>query len=270
MTGFYSQIEELHLENNSFLEIPYVDSGENNAYSLAEMTAITAQGQMEAITREEVAMAVIDCLCGSTKYDLITAMDMASLKSTFAGAVQRSAILEKLKCLQIENNTLSIATNNLGPTVTKHLYELFFILDACDFNLKNIVSFSINELHSQIDRLLIKNEVIVNQILSLGLPLLQEGNILTVGEKINYPKNIRNHSVNPEKIDYWANIGWVDLRKKQIQYWVSLLKIMYLELDVSCNKLVNVERNLQNLNGLENLGEVLAYLYSLSGGNRKK
>jgi hypothetical protein len=259
-----------HTEVNNFLEIPFADSGENDAYSLAEMTAITAQGQMEAITREEVAMAVVGCLTGSNRYDLISSMDMASLTSTFAGAVQRNIILEQLKAFQSEHNTPSIATNNLGPSVTKHLFELYFVLEAGGFNLKKIVSLSIEELQNIIEQLLLDKKDIVNQILSLGLPILQHDNVFIYGDRIIYPKNIEEQTITLEKIDYWANVGWIDLRVKQVQYWLNLIKRMHTELSNTKNKLVNVERNLQKLNGIDNLGEVLAYLYSMSGGNRKK
>jgi len=266
----FPDCKDINPETIDYLEIPFADSGENDAYSLAEMTAITAQGQMEAITREEVAMAVVGCLTGSTRFDLISAMDMAALTSTFAGAVQRNIILEQLKKFQAENTTPSIATNNLGPSVTKHLFELYFVLEAGGFILKDIATLSIEDIRKRIDQLLIDKVDIVNQILSLGLPILQGDNDFTYGDRIIYPKHIEEHVITNEKIDYWSNIGWIDLRVKQIQYWVNLIKTMYDELNTTKKKLVNVEKNLQNLNGIENLGEVLAYLYSLSGGNRRK
>jgi hypothetical protein len=260
----------LSTEDANYLEIPYADSGENDAYSLAEMTAITAQGQMEAITREEVAMAVVSCMTGSTRYDLITALDMASLTSTFAGAVQRNSILDQLRSYQSEKNIPSIATNNLGPSVTKHLFELYFVLESGNFNLKNIVSLTVENLHKQIDNLVLNKKDVVNQILSLGLPILQEDNHLTYGDKIIYPKSLESCQMSEENINYWANVGWIDLRKKQIEYWVKLLNIMYKEISNPKYKLINVERNLQKMSGVEDLGEVLAYLYSITGGNRRK
>lgn len=256
--------------DSEYLQIPYADSGENDAYSLAEMAAITAMGQMEAITREEVAMAVISCMTGSSKYDIISALDMASLKSTYSGAMQRSVILEELRLLQFDNKVASIATNNLGPSVTKHLFELYFILEAGNFKLKNIVTLSVNDIHDKIEQLVLEKVEIINQILSLGLPILHEGYFLTIGDRLIYPKNINDDSITNEKIDYWASVGWVDLRKKQIQYWLRLLNIMYNELNCPDKKLLNVERNLSKLSNIEDLGEVLAYLYSLSEGNRKK
>jgi hypothetical protein len=262
--------KNLKNEENSYLEIPYADSGENDAYSLAEMTAITAQGQMEAVTREEVAMAVVSCMTGSTRYDLMTAMDMASLTSTFAGAMQRNSILDQLRSYQSEKNTPSIATSNLGPSVTKHLFELYFILEACGFNLKSLISLSVENLQKKIDELVLNKKDVVNQILSLGLPILQKDNHLTYGDKIVYPKNIESCQISEEKVNYWANIGWIDLRRNQIEYWLKLLTKMYEEIIDPKYRLINVERNLQNLSGVEDLGEVLAFLYSISGGNRKK
>jgi len=253
-----------------YLEIPFVESGENEAYSLAEMTAITAPGQMEAITREEVANAVLDCMYGSSKYDMISAMDLASLKSTYTGAVQRNNILNKVKSIQDEKCIPSIATNNLGPTVTKHLYELYFVLEAGKFNLKNIVSLSMEELLAIINDVVLQKSEIICQILSLGLPVLQEDNMLTIGDRISYPKNQDFECIDEDKINYWAKLGWVDLRKKQIQTWMDLLKKMYHELNNADGRMVDLERNLQSMNKTEALGEVLAYLYSISGGNRRK
>jgi hypothetical protein len=257
-------------KTDDYLEIPFVESGENEAYSLAEMTAITAQGQMEAITREEVAKAVLDCMHGTSKYDMISAMDLASLKSTYTGAVQRNNILDKVKCIQDEKCIPSIATNNLGPTVTKHLYELYFILEAGNFNLKNIVSFSTADILVKIKEIVSQKTEIINQILSLGLPVLQEDNMLIIGDRITYPKNQTFEFIDEDKINYWAKLGWVDLREKQIQTWVDLILKMYNELNNPDGKMVDIERNLQSMNKTEVLGEVLAYLYSISGGNRRK
>jgi len=257
-------------KTDEYMEIPFVESGENAAYSLAEMTAITAQGQMEAITREEVANAVIDCMYGTSKYDMISAMDMASLKSTYTGAVQRNNILNKVKCIQDEKCIPSIATNNLGPTVTKHLYELYFILEAGNFNLNNIVSFSTADILVKIKEIVSQKTEIINQILSLGLPVLQEDNMLIIGDKINYPKNQSFEFIDEDKINYWAKLGWVDLREKQIQTWLDLLLRMFNELNSPDGKMVDLERNLQFMNKTEVLGEVLAYLYSISGGSRRK
>lgn len=257
-------------KTGEYLEIPFVESGENEAYSLAEMTAITAQGQMEAITREEVANAVLDCMYGTSKYDMISAMDLASLKSTYTGAVQRNNILNKVKSIQDEKCIPSIATNNLGPTVTKHLYELYFVLEAGKFNLKNIVSLSMEELLAKINDVVLQKSEIISQILSLGLPVLQENNMVTIGDRISYPKNQTFECIDEDKINHWAKLGWVDLREKQIQTWMDLLLKMYHELNNADGKMVDLERNLQSMNKTEALGEVLAYLYSISGGNRRK
>jgi len=71
------------------LEIPFVDSGENCAYSLYEMYAITSLGQMESITKEEVAQAVYECAKGSTKNDILTSLDYVALSPTYTAVFQR-------------------------------------------------------------------------------------------------------------------------------------------------------------------------------------
>lgn len=254
---------------SSFMEMPYVDSGENCAYSLGEMTAITALGQMECVTREEVAQACIEAALGSTRHDLLTAMDLVSLGPSHVGGIHRHIILDKLAELEIKKSTPSIATNNLGPTVSKHLFELYLMLACSEGSLSIFVKSSIEVLLEKIGKYLEKNQQVRAQIVSLGLPIIFNDDRVTVGEYFYVPNPKEKNIVSSKNIDLWANSGWVDLREKNIKYWQSIVRDMVVELkknqEGGC---ATTDRNWIDIEGA-NIGEILGYAYSMLGGQRK-
>lgn len=252
------------------LEIPFVDSGENSAYSLYEMHAITTLGQMESITREEVAGAVYQSAHGSTKYDLLTGMDYVSLGSTYAGGFQRELVLKKLQNIQDEKKVPSIATNNLGPTVSKHLFELHILLDLNEFDVLKLINMSEIEISSLAKDYVFNNEIIRKQALSLGLPFLFEKNEILTGAHCFVPDLADKNIVSKKNIEKWANAGWIDLRESTIKRWQSWLKKGYDGYLVGQkNSLANPGIHYQAIT-LKNTGEILGLIYSLQGGQRKK
>lgn len=253
----------------NYMEIPYVDSGENSAYSLGEMTAITSIGQMECVTREEVAQAAVEAANGSTKHDLLTAMDLVALGPSHVAAVQRSVILEKLHKIEKEKETFSIATNNLGPTVSKHLFELFLMMKACDHSIKKCIELDTSKLVKLIEKILMENTNIRAQIVSLGLPIIFENNKTIVSEYYYIPNPVEENKVTKENINLWADCGWVDVRKTQIKYWKSILKKINEEINsLEKSQLAVLDRNWPKAKE-GNIGELLGFAYSILGGERK-
>ncbi|MBU0707443.1 hypothetical protein KKG41_03655 [Patescibacteria group bacterium] len=254
---------------SSFMEMPYVDSGENCAYSMGEMTAITALGQMECVTREEVAQAAYEMALGSTRHDLLTAMDLASLGPSYLGGIHRRIILDKLARLEIEKSTPSIATNNLGPTVSKHLFELYIMLACSQRSLTIFTKLSSNDLFKNINKYLENNQQIRAQIVSLGLPILFSDKQVTVGEYFYVPNPKEENIITSENIDLWANSGWVDLREKNIKYWQSVARDIVVELKKNKeNDVAVIDRNWIDIESAD-IGEILGYAYSILGGQRK-
>jgi hypothetical protein len=253
------------------LEIPYVDSGENNAYSLHEMMAITSLGQMEAVTREEVAEAVIQSAYGSTTHDILTALDKASLNPSYAAAVHRVKIFEKLKFLESKSKHPSIATNNLGPTVSKHLFELYILINATNTSVSNLSKTSPGDVLRKIAAYLEQNSGLVSYALTLGLPIIEEGNQILVLNNTLVPKNISHLSnLDEEALNKHVDEGWIDLRRKSIESWIKkLADLEYERVEITDKIFIPLERNWQNLSEL-NIGEILGYIYSMQGGNRKK
>ena len=94
--------------SDEYLEFPVVRAGENHVYSLYELSALTALGQMEAITKEEVANAAIEDICGKTKKNMLNYMDSGMLGSTFAGKAMVEKIKSEIQNLMKKNNSTSI------------------------------------------------------------------------------------------------------------------------------------------------------------------
>ena len=254
---------------STFMEMPYVDSGENCAYSLGEMTAITSLGQMECVTREEVAQACMEMAIGSTRHDLLTAMDLVALGPSHLGGIQRRIILDRLAGLEVKNSTPSIATNNLGPTVSKHLFEIYLMLACSQKSLSVLVKSSSDVLVKKINKFLEDNQQIRSQIVSLGLPIVFNDDHVTAGEYFYVPNIKEENIISTKNIDLWADSGWIDLREKNIKYWQSIIKKILTESKKDgASGLITTDRNYIDIENAD-IGEILGYVYSMLGGQRK-
>src|SRR5690348_14900914 len=107
------------------LEGAYIDVGENGLFARDEFETVTALGQMEFITPEEVADYVMMELEGRpTGRDVVAALDAATAGPTYRAAMLRSAALERLRGLEREADRPSVAFEMLGPPrLTKLLWE---------------------------------------------------------------------------------------------------------------------------------------------------
>jgi len=252
-----------------YMEMPYVDSGENCAYSLGEMSAITSIGQMECVTREEVAQAAVESVYGSTRHDLLAVTDQIALGPSHIAAVHRAIILNKLREIEINTKTNSIATNNLGPTVSKHLFELYLIMSNCDYSIEKSIKISANKLTKIIDRYIMKKRNIRSQILSLGLPIIFNSNQVIMSEYYFVPSPTDTNIASEKKINAWASAGWVDLRSDNIRSWQSILKKVNKEItSLGKSNVVSLDRSWDKENE-NNIGELLGFAYSILGGARK-
>jgi len=256
---------------NDTIKISYVDSGENNAYSLHEMMAITSLGQMEAVTREEVAEAVLESIFGSTKYDILTVLDSATLTPSYTAAIQRGYIFERMKELEKKAEYPSIATHNLGPTVSKHLFELYVLFQVAENSIEKLLKSSPQKLAYLIKKYFEQDNEIIRYALSLGVPVIDSENNLYILDNAFVPedkKELKNASA--KILEKFIASGWADFRKKTIAGWLNKLRRLEKErARISSNVSIPLARNWQNLTG-ENLGEILGYVYSMEGGSRKK
>jgi len=253
------------------LKMAAVDSGENGYYGIGEMTTISTLGQMGCITKEEVGIAVAESLEGSTQFDICTALDSACLGPSFNAAFERNSLLAKMKKIDDTLDTHSVAVGNLGPKVTKHLWELEILRILCS-SLSNVISSDPAELAAKAEKLILHSNITLRrQILSLHMPILLENNRILLGAKWHFPKEKEPQNIS-ENMEVWAQEGWVDLRAKRMTQWQEEIKkaVEYFN-EYPKSPQVRLQCNWQSisLNDDFNIGEVLGFIYSINGGYRK-
>ncbi len=76
------------------LEAVYIDTGENGLFSAGEFNAITSLGQMQFVTPEEIAGAVVlEIQGGNTGLDVVAALDGSAMGPTYRAGFLRQAAL---------------------------------------------------------------------------------------------------------------------------------------------------------------------------------
>ncbi|PYP72067.1 MAG: short-chain dehydrogenase, partial [Gemmatimonadetes bacterium] len=105
----------------------YIDVGENGLFSRDEFETVTALGQMEYVTPEEVAEYVLMELEGRpTGKDIVAALDASTAGPTYRAAMLRGYALDHLRALERRSKTRGVAYEMLGPPrLTKLLFESY-------------------------------------------------------------------------------------------------------------------------------------------------
>src|SRR3989441_6457925 len=105
----------------------YIDVGENGLFARDEFETVTALGQMEFITPEEVADYVMMELQGRpTGKDIVAALDASTAGPTYRAGVLRRNAIGRLRALESRHGHRGVAYEMLGPPrLTKLLYEAY-------------------------------------------------------------------------------------------------------------------------------------------------
>jgi hypothetical protein len=228
-TEWLDEYLELHQPESMYhnlgeLELPIIDTGENGLFTKGEFETITALGQMEFITPEEIAHEVAMEIQGSTTgRDVIAAIDGAVMNPTYRAGYLRHRALTDLERLEAETSTHSVALGHLGPPeLSKLLWEaeLFQLRYA---TLRAVLKHTPEELSEELAGLIQSEEFdqMCQTIISLGLPiLLPDGRQIIRGPRIRIPERIEpDVKVTEEDVDAWAQKGWVDLRPQNMAVW---------------------------------------------------
>lgn len=215
------------------LKSVFIDTGENGTFSRGEFETITAQGQMEYVTPEEIAVdAIYEIKGGNTGHDIINALDNATLAPTYrAGFMQHSAV-DKLDELEKEHGSDSVAFELLGPPRLSKLLHEINLIRKVGGGMKQIVNLSPAKLSEKVHQYIIENRKLRNEIVSIGIPiLLPDGKKLIRGNEIKIPpfRGENELELNDEMIDKWAFDGWVDLREENMNVWIERLKTIIKE-----------------------------------------
>ena len=206
------------------LNVPVVDTGENGVFTRGEFAAITALGQMEYITPEEIAKVIVLEIRGAnTGQDVISAMDASVLNPSYKAGLLRSAALSDLAHAESESGIPSVALGRLGPPeLSKLLFEAHLLKHACG-TLNRTVELSAEALSDALVKALEPSGV-ARTAPSIGIPVLMpNGKHMLRGPRINVPEVIGHRtSVSLSDVDMrekWICKGWIDLRASNMVVW---------------------------------------------------
>ncbi len=206
----------------------FIDTGENGMFSRAEFETVSALGQMELITPEEIAEAVVrEILGGNTGHDIIAALDAAILGPSYRGGALRHVAIELLRQLERAHNTEGIAFEMLGPPrLTKLLYEAHLFRRAFG-SMETVVEHTPEDLSASLWNLLCRDEHLRSQILTIGLViLLPDGHHYLRGAEVKIPSPKESHQCTPEALERWCEAGWIDLRPLNMERWRQRFRLM--------------------------------------------
>lgn len=218
----------------------YVDVGESGLYSLGEFEVLTSLNQMEYVTTEEVADNILFEIKGiNTGHDIVNALDSASMGPSYRAGFLRSYAIGHMKTLEKKHHCSSVAFEMLGPPrVSKLLFECHLFKLAFG-EIPSILNLSPSELSQKIEAFLLKEEDLVSEIVSIGLPiLLGNGKELLRGPEIKIPfKNAdRKIILSNQDVDLWSKEGWVDLRESNMAKWKKRFQSISEDLGLLSNQ----------------------------------
>jgi NAD(P)-dependent dehydrogenase (short-subunit alcohol dehydrogenase family) len=207
-------------DTGTVLESVYIDMGENGAFGREEFETATSLGSMELITPEEIAELVVMEIEGRpTGRDIVAALDASSAGPTYRGGILRSAAIAELRRLEGECNVRSVAFEMLGPPrLTKHLYEAHVWSLLCG-TVRALSESQPLDLARRASALIAEDSSLRSTIVSVGLPILVQGDMVYRGEVVVVP---------PQSGDFEraAFRGWVDLRDGNAARWIARARRM--------------------------------------------
>lgn len=219
------------------LKSVFIDTGENGIFSRGEFEAIATPGQMEYVTPEEIAEAVVyEIKGGNTGHDIINALDNATLSPTYRAGFMFQSAIERMKQLEKEHDVESVAFEMLGPPrLSKLLYEAHLLKLAYGTTIK-VLKAPAKQISEDLTTVINKEEELRSQIISIGIPiLLPDGKTLLRGNEVKIPpyRGVNELPISAAAIDDWAHNGWVDLRISNMEQWKSRLAVIMKEVEAS-------------------------------------
>ncbi|HTR19623.1 MAG TPA: hypothetical protein VMH88_02110 [Gemmatimonadales bacterium] len=198
------------------LEGAFINTGENGLFARDEFATVTALGQMEFITPEEVADYVIFELEGRpTGRDIVAALDAATAGPTYRAGILRSHALERLRRIEQERGARSVAYEMLGPPrLSKMLFEAYLCALLVP-SVEALASADPEQFSAAAHDLVRRDATLRRYILSVGLPIVTpDGRAVYRGSVIIVPPTGRDPlAVAPR--------GWVDLRPASFGQWIT-------------------------------------------------
>lgn len=263
------------------LVVAVVDTGENGVFTRGEFAAITALGQMEYITPEEIARVVVREIRGAnTGQDVISALDASVLNPSYKAGLVRGAALADLADADERAELPSVALGRLGPPeLSKLLFEAQLLKEAygdvalvLDGPEGPRAAIELSErLSAQVERSAVRRTAP-----SIGIPILSaDGRTLLRGPRINVPElsGHRDHVSldDAARVDAWARKGWVDLRPANMERWLHRVRQMLAARTALRDTGSAAASTRAYLPNSFEIGEVVAWVFNNEmGGNRIK
>ncbi|MBU2445994.1 MAG: short-chain dehydrogenase [Bacteroidetes bacterium] len=251
------------------LKAVFIDTGENGIFSRGEFDAISSLGQMEYVTPEDIAQSVIqEIRGGNTGHDIINALDHASLEPTYRAGFMHHSAIKKMKKLEEEHQTDSVAFEMLGPPrLSKLLYEAQ-LLKLLFGSIKNVVKKSPKEISNSTFDYIKQNGDLRSNIISIGIPiLLPDGKQVLRGKDIKIPpyRGENELPIEDKKIDLWASDGWVDLREKNWKKWLERFDTIIkttesIPADETSSRYVRDKEYWNNFNEID-IGKIVGWIF---------
>lgn len=260
------------------LESVYIDTGENGIFSKGEFEAISALGQMELVTPEEIAENIARELLGATTgKDVITALDASTMGPSYRAGYLRQSALDQMNHLEATSNTSSVAFEMLGPPrLAKLLFESNLLKQIAG-NFDRVAEISAEELSSQAQAIIETNAKLRSQMISIGIPILMnDGKRLIRGKQIKIPPAKAGVTVSlaDGKINEYAREGWVDLRKENMESWKKRFEKIRAEATAAGNSTGSeFDRSPEYWNNFSSIseGRIAAWIFTIEeGGERIK
>ena len=197
------------------LEGAFIDVGENGLFSRDEFETVTALGQMEFITPEEVAeYAMMELEGRPTGRDVVAALDAATAGPTYRAGILRAVALERLRGLEQRTDTRAVAYEMLGPPrLTKLLWEAH-LCSLLRPSVRALAQSRPQDLAAEAGARVERDMALRSHIVSVGIPILTaDGARLYRGRTVAVPAD----GGDPLSA---APRGWVDLRPEQFGKWI--------------------------------------------------
>jgi hypothetical protein len=227
---------ELRMDPDRFehlgeVALPIIDTGENGVFTRGEFEAITAIGQMEFVTPEEIAdICVREIRGGNTGRDVIAALDASILGPSYRAGVLRHEAIEVLANLEVKTGSHSVALGQLGPP---ELSKLLWEAELLRIEFGTLAAAGAVDADTMSRRVAERLAVLPNvrdTMTSLGLGILTaDGAHLVRGPFLRIPEipGESHAKVTPVDIDDWAEKGWIDLRPANFARWQKRFEAMH-------------------------------------------
>ncbi len=222
--------DRAEFQRQADLQVPVVDTGENGVFTKREFEVITALGQMEYVTPEEIADLCVEEIAGrNTGRDVVASLDASVLGPSYRGGVLRHRVLDELAVLENETGVASIALGQLGPPeLGKLLFEAELLARGFG-TFPAVLAATPEELSRTATNLVDGAPDLRNAITSVGLPILAaDGASIRRGPFLRIPEVPGGGPVpvTDADRDRWAAKGWIDLRPANFAVWQRRLQAM--------------------------------------------